>query len=130
MQLNIKNKNIQLEEAIKQSIRQLIHSMVQNDLNTIDKLLDKDFTLTHITGYVQSKSEWLDNMRSEKMKYYSSKETELYLKINYNKAIVLIRNYIDANIGGSRKNWRLQQKFELDNRDTSWIITKSVASLF
>ncbi|WP_128330695.1 nuclear transport factor 2 family protein [Apibacter sp. HY039] len=130
MQLNIKNKNIQLEEAIKQSIRQLIHSMVQNDLNTIDKLLDKDFTLTHITGYVQSKSEWLDNMRSEKMKYYSSKETELYLKINYNKAIVLIRNYIDANIGGSRKNWRLQQKFELDNHDTSWIITKSVASLF
>jgi hypothetical protein len=39
--------------------RQLTQLMIDRDTAELNKILDTHFTLTHITGYVQSKNEWL-----------------------------------------------------------------------
>ncbi|MES2767093.1 MAG: nuclear transport factor 2 family protein, partial [Bacteroidota bacterium] len=56
--------------------RQLTQLMIDRNIAELNKILDKDFTLTHITGYVQSKDEWFSEIESEGMKYYSYKEVK------------------------------------------------------
>ena len=110
--------------------RQLTDLMITRDIKAINKIIDGDFTLTHITGYVQSKNEWFSEIESEQMKYYSYKEVKTTVKINGDKATFIGQNILDARIWGTRNNWRLQQVMKLEKRDGKWIILKSVATTF
>ena len=51
-------------------------------------------------------------------------------KLDGNKAQVIQQNKLDARIWGTRKNWHLQQIFQLEKRNENWIIMSSVASIF
>ncbi len=110
--------------------RKLTQLMIDRDTDGLNKILDAHFTLTHITGYVQSKEEWLSEIASERMKYYSYEEVKTVVEINGNEATFMGQNVLDARIWGSRNNWRLQQTMQLKNRNGAWIILSSVATTF
>ncbi|MDO8316997.1 MAG: nuclear transport factor 2 family protein [Flavobacterium sp.] len=110
--------------------RQLTQLMIEKNTEAIDKIVDSNFTLTHITGYVQSKEEWFSEIESERMKYYSYKEVKTTVKIDGDKATFAGQNILDARIWGSRNNWRLQQTMLLEKPNGKWIILKSVATTF
>lgn len=124
-------KNIGSDTAeVYNVVQQLAKLMIARDTAAMTSILDKDFTLTHITGYVQPKAEWLNEVAKESMKYYSAQEVNHTLNINGNIADVTIRNMVDARIWGSRNTWRLQQKMRLEKRNGNWIILYSIASTF
>jgi hypothetical protein len=110
--------------------RQLTQLMIGRDITEINAILDKNFTLTHITGYVQSKKDWFSEIESERMKYYSYKEISTSVKIEGDEALFVGQNILDARIWGTRNNWRLQQTMPLEKRNGKWIILKSVATTF
>jgi len=110
--------------------RQLTQLMIDKDTAGLNKILDTHFTLTHITGYVQSRDEWFSEITSERMKYYSYKEVKNAVEINGNKATFIGQNVLDDRIWGSRNRWRLQQTMQLENRNGNWIILRSVATTF
>jgi hypothetical protein len=110
--------------------QQLTELMIKRNTGEMAKIVDKNFTLTHITGYVQSKEEWFAEIERESMKYYSAKEVVHTVQINGNKAEFMNRNLLDARICGSRNTWRLQQEMQLEKRNGKWIILNSVASTF
>jgi hypothetical protein len=118
------------ETQILQVTQQLTELMIKKDTAAIGKIVATDFTLTHITGYVQSKAEWFAEIESEGMKYYSYKEVKTSVKIDGDKATFVGQNLLDARIWGSRNNWRLQQTMQLEKRGGNWIILKSVATTF
>lgn len=131
------NKETMQDETIKNDeleildiTRQLTQLMIEKNTEAIDKIVDTDFTLTHITGYVQSKAEWFSEIESERMKYYSYEEIKTTVKIDGSKASFIGRNLLDARIWGTRNNWRLQQTMELEKRNGKWMILKSVATTF
>jgi hypothetical protein len=109
---------------------QLTQLMIGKNTAALERILDKDFTLTHITGYVQSKNEWLAEIEIERMKYYSYQEVKTTVSINGDKATFVGQNLLDARIWGSRNNWRLQQTMQLEKRNGEWIILKSMATTF
>jgi hypothetical protein len=111
-------------------VRQLAELMIKRDTAAMNQILDKDYTLTHMTGYVQPKAEWFNEVIKESMKYYSAKEVHHSVTVNDSKATVTMQNMVDARIWGSRNTWRLQQKMTLEKRDNKWIILNSVASTF
>ncbi|OJW13591.1 nuclear transport factor 2 family protein [Mucilaginibacter sp. 44-25] len=117
-------------EEVLSVVRRLAELMIERDTAAISKLLDKDYTLTHMTGYVQSRVEWLHEVEKESMKYYSAKEVNHTVKVDGNHAEVVVRNMVDARIWGSRNTWRLQQKMKLEKRNGNWIILSSLASTF
>jgi hypothetical protein len=118
------------EAAVMATVRQLAEFMIARDTSAMNKILDEHYTLTHMTGYVQPKAEWFNEVIKESMKYYSEKEVNYSVKINANKASVTVQNMVDARIWGSRNVWRLQQIMQLEKRNNKWIILKSVASTF
>ena len=118
------------ELQIRELTRQMTNLMIAGNTYGLDELLDDDFTLTHITGYVQSKKEWLREIESEQMKYYSAEEVKTGIRIDGDHATFAGRNLLDARIRGSRSIWRLQQIIQLNKRNNQWIILDSVASIF
>lgn len=104
--------------------------MIDRNTVAISKIVDTNFTLTHITGYVQSKAEWFSEIESERMKYYSYQEVKTTVNIDGNKAVFVGQNLLDARIWGSRNKWRLQQTMQLEKRNGKWIILQSVATTF
>lgn len=126
MQKNTNND----ETTALAAVRQLADLMIARDISSMNKILDEHYTLTHMTGYVQPKSEWFDEVQKESMKYYSAKEVSHSVKINGDKADVTVQNLVDARIWGSRNIWRLQQNMQMEKRNGKWIIIKSAASTF
>lgn len=118
------------EIAVMATVRQLAELMIACDTTAMDKILDSGYTLTHMTGYVQSRAEWFKEVIAESMKYYSAKEVSHTVMITANRAEVTVQNLVDARIWGSRHTWRLQQKMKLESRDGKWILLQSVASTF
>ena len=118
------------EAQILAVTRKLTQLMIETDTAALSQILDKDFTLTHITGYVQPKAEWFAEIENESMKYFSAKEVAHSIKINENEAECVQKNLLEARIWGSRNTWRLQQKMQLEKRNGEWIILNSLATLF
>lgn len=117
------------QEVIDTAYR-LTDLMIDRNIEAIDSLLDDKFTLTHITGYVQPKGEWLREIEQESMKYYSYEIVSEKVEISGNKAIFIGQNILDARIWGTRNRWRLQQKVTMEKRNGKWVIINSVASIF
>jgi hypothetical protein len=104
--------------------------MIEQNVGGLRSILDKDFTLTHITGYVQSRKEWLSEIETEGMKYYSAKKIKHDVSISGDEAVSTFQHLLDARIWGSRNTWRLQQKMKLEKRGNHWIVVNSIASTF
>lgn len=60
--------------------------MTDGDTNALDAMLDDGFTLTHITGYEQPKSEWLSEMRPGRFTYHGVDERTVTVEIAGDKA--------------------------------------------
>jgi hypothetical protein len=111
-------------------IRQLTRMMIEKDTAAMNRILDAQFTLTHITGYMQPKDEWLSEIESDRMKYYAYTEVYTSVEIKREKATFIGQNLLDARIWGTRNIWRLKQTMQLEKRNGNWIILKSVATTF
>lgn len=132
LQIFAQNKPMESKDKqeVLQTVRSLAELMIKKNISEMEKILDENYTLTHMTGYVQPKDEWFKEVLSERMKYYSAKEVKYTVQIKDNKAEVTIQNLVDARIWGSRNTWRLQQIMKLEKRKEKWIILSSVASTF
>lgn len=126
MEKNIDNDTYEVLAVI----RRLSELMIERDTSAMNKILDNEYTLTHITGYVQPKAAWFEEVMKESMKYYSVKEVSINPTLNGNRATVRVDNLVDARIWGSRNTWRLRQQIALEKRNRNWIILRSVASIF
>lgn len=126
----MENINQSEQREIIATAHRLTDLMIKRDMEQLDNLLDKNFTLTHITGYIQPKSEWLQEIEQESMKYYNYEIVSEKVEINGKRATFIGKNILDARIWGTRHQWRLQQVMTLEKRNNEWIILSSVASIF
>lgn len=120
------------EDILKYLYRQVNQAMVAKDRNTLENLLVPDTFLVHMTGYVQSVSEWLDQIDSEEMKYYSWQESMIKdVHIEGNHASLIGESRVKARIWGSGPTiWNLQMTVFFEKNNGEWKITRQVASDF
>ncbi|WP_125768519.1 nuclear transport factor 2 family protein [Lapidilactobacillus wuchangensis] len=120
------------KEAIIQLYRAENIAMVNRDIKQLNEILAPSMTLTHMTNYVQPKLEWLDQIQSEAMRYFSSQEVAIKeIRIDGDKASLIGQNQVQAKIwGGSVNTWPLEMKMYFAKQNGHWIITKQVASTY
>lgn len=106
----------------------LSKAMVAGDTTELDSLLADDFTLTHITGYVQSKAEWLDAIVSGQMQYHRMETLEAASSSVGSQPRLTARTLTDATIWGSRATWRLTLQSCFESRNKKSVITRTIAS--
>lgn len=120
------------EEILKQLYRQVNDAMVVKDTKKLAELLEPDTVLIHMTGYVQPVTEWLEQIDTGDMIYYSWQEDAIKnIKINGNTASLIGQSRVKARIwGAGPSTWRLQIKMEFENVDGKWKIIKQTASTY
>lgn len=120
------------EEQIVQLYRAENEAMVKKDISRLDMILGDRMTLTHMTGYVQPKLEWIDHIQNEEMQYLESKEEAIKdIRVEGNLGQLTGQNLVTAKIwGGSKNVWPLQMKMYFEKNNGRWVISKQVASTY
>ncbi len=120
------------EEQIVQLYRAENEAMVKKDISRLDMILGDRMTLTHMTGYVQPKLEWIDQIQNEEMQYLKSKEEAIKdIRVEENWGQLTGQNLVTAKIwGGSKNVWPLQMKMYFEKNNGRWVISKQVASTY
>lgn len=119
------------EKQVATIIRQQVSGMVEGNLDILNKVIASNAKFVHITGTVQSKDEWLRQIKIGRMHYFNSREIMMQVEIIGNSALVISRNELDARIYGFRNTWPLQSRTELTkNNNGQWQIIKSQAEMY
>jgi len=104
--------------------------MIDADVERLGALLDENFTAIHITGYEQSKAEWLDQIRSSQMAYHDVAEQSVSVDIDGDTAVLVKRNLVTATINGTRGTWPLESTTTYAQTDGAWRPTSSRATTY
>lgn len=120
------------QEMIIRLYRLENQAMVKKDIAILNKILAPTMQLQHMTGYVQPKLEWIDQIQNGEMKYYSSLEDNIKnIKIDGNKASLIGQNQVKASVWGSEiGTWRLQMKISFAKNNGQWLIINQIASTY
>lgn len=75
--------------------------MVNKDIVKLNDILAPSMQLRHMTGYVQPKLEWIDQIQSGEMKYFSSIEDNIKdVKVDGDSASLVGQNRVKASVWG------------------------------
>lgn len=119
------------KQQIIRIYRQENQAMVEKDLPILKKILSDDMHLIHMTGYDQTKQEWLEQIESEQMRYFLSEEEAIKeIQIEGNHASFIGQNKVDARIYGSRNTWNLEMKMIFEKKAGDWVIVRQEASMY
>ncbi len=120
------------KEAIIELYRQENQAMVDKDIVKLNDILAPSMQLRHMTGYLQPKLEWIDQIQNGQMKYFSSVEEHIKdVKIDGNSASLVGQNQVKASVWGSSvATWPLQMKMEFTKSNGRWLIANQIASTY
>ena len=109
-------------------------AMIAKDTEVLERLLDEDFVLVHMTGMIQSKQEYLRAIENGTLNYYSCEETVLEKnreKDSEDRVHIIGKSLVNAAVfGGGRHTWPLQLDIDLVKKGNEWKITKIKASTY
>jgi hypothetical protein len=103
-------------------------AMVAGDADALGPLLAEDFTLVHMTGYRQPKTEWLADVRSGAMTYHSIEDIDVTVGVSGGAPVVTARTRTAATIWGASGTWPLQLRITFRRAGDSWVASAAVAS--
>ena len=122
------NTTVDDRQAVIELYREMNRAMVAADIDALDKMLAPGYTLTHITGYKQTRAEWLAQVKSGEMRYFGTEETSVDARIHGDTATLAGRARTTANIWGAQGTWPLQLEIDLRKLDGRWLMEKAVAT--
>jgi hypothetical protein len=122
--------NTEVDGQLVEAYRAMCSGMLERDIVLLDGLLADDYTLTHMTGYVQPKCEWLAQIDSGRMRYHSARPQSTSVDLTGDTAVLVGRDVVDATIWGSRGTWNLQLTTTYERRGDAWIAVRTVAATF
>ena len=62
---------------ILENYRAQLRAMVDGDTEVLGELLTDNFTLTHMTGFLQPKRDWLAQMRAGQFDYHDAQDRDV-----------------------------------------------------
>ncbi|MFD3375744.1 MULTISPECIES: nuclear transport factor 2 family protein [unclassified Streptomyces] len=114
-------------EEVTTAFLAYLQAMLDGDTHALDNLLAEGCTLTHMTGYVQPKEEWLSQMRAGWFLYHGIEEKSVTVEIDGATAHVSGRFVTDATVYGTRANWRLEMTMDYAHEEDTWSVVRSAA---
>ena len=118
------------ETAVLEATRERSRLLVEQQTDELDELLAPDFVAVHISGYEQTKAEWLDQIRSGQMRYHGFEDVTATVTIDGDSAVAVTRNLVDATIYGSRATWPLESTTTYVRDGGTWKAQHSRATTY
>ena len=123
-QINAKQK-MNTETEFENLYNTMYEFMIKKDILSLEKMLDDNFVLTHMTGLKQNKKDYLTAIKNGTLNYYSN-ITENIIVESDTKFIG--QSKVSAAVfGGSKHTWNLELTIELTKNN---LIKKISASTY
>jgi hypothetical protein len=118
----------EIAAAVRANYQAQREAMVAGDADALGALLTDGFTLTHMTGYLQPRAEWLADVRSGAMTYHAIQDVDVTVDADADTPVVTARTRTEATIWGGHGIWPLQLRIRFGRMGGSWLATDMVAS--
>ncbi len=119
------------KEQITALYEAMYKAMIAKDTAALGNILSEDSVLVHMTGHRQSRKEYLSEIASGTLNYYSVDTDSLDITVKGDTARMMGRSRVNAAVyGGGRHTWRLRMDSELRKVEGVWKITYSKASTY
>jgi hypothetical protein len=122
------DQDAEIADEITRNYQEQCDAMVGADIDELRGLLGEDFTLTHMTGYLQPKAEWLDDIATGQMTYHSIRNVDINTDVRGDEVTLTARSHTHATIWGATGTWPLQLEIAYTHTPTGWVAARTVAS--
>lgn len=131
MTFDLKLEQILFSEEVIEIYREMHSAMLSGNTDKLFDMFTKTAVLVHMTGYKQQILEWIEDIETNKMNYFYSKEESITVSKSSNENMKLIgKNNVRANIWGSNWNGGLQLECYFIKVGNLWKINKMIASSY
>ena len=105
--VNKENLNQDQEEVLERFI-EFQYAMIEKDLEKLNGLLKDNYTLRHMSGKTQTKTEYIDEIMDGTLNYYKSIINNPIIMIKEkDKALLKADVTLDAKVYGIKGTWTL-----------------------
>ena len=119
------------KEQIQALYEAMYRAMIAKDTVELGRLLTDDSVLVHMTGHRQPRKEYLSEIASGVLNYYSVETDSLEITVDGDTARMVGRSRVNAAVyGGGRHTWRLQMDSQLRKENGVWRNAYSRASTY
>ena len=119
------------KEQITALYEAMYEAMIAKDTVALGRLLTDDSVLVHMTGHRQPRKEYLSEIASGVLNYYSVETDSLEITVNGDTARMVGKSRVNAAVyGGGRHTWRLRMDSQLRKEKGVWRIAYSSASTY
>ena len=119
------------KEQIQALYEAMYKAMIAKDTIALARILTEDSVLVHMTGHRQPRKEYLSEIASGVLNYYSVETDSLEITVDGDTARMVGRSRVNAAVyGGGRHTWRLQMDSQLRKENGVWRIAYSRASTY
>lgn len=121
--LNAKLNDSQME--VLERFKQFQQAMIDKDESSLNEIMDNNYTLTHMSGKVQTKHEYIEDILNGVLNYYHSTIIEPTIIITddlYAKFTADVE--LDAKVYGIKGNWMLNTNVTMKKIDDIWYLSK------
>lgn len=119
------------KQQIARLYEDMLRYMIAKDTVSLGALLSDDSVLVHMTGHRQPKAEYLREIASGVLNYYSAQTDSVEVTVDGDKARLIGRSRVNAAVyGGGRHTWPLQMDSKLERIGGQWKITWTKASTY
>ena len=117
---------------ILQVLRAYHSAMVDARTDDLSTILERDFSLVHLTGYAQPRAEWFDVIQSGEFDYHHIDVDDESVSVNVfgKTATATGKGIFDATIEGMRRPWRLEFAVRFDKSGNVWRIAQARYTTF
>jgi ketosteroid isomerase-like protein len=95
-------------------------AMIRGEAGALDKLLADDLVYVHSSGSVETKTEFLDTLRSGRLRYKRIAPEDVRVKLSGNLALVTGRSSIDVEREGKPQSFRVRFTAAYEKASGSW----------
>lgn len=130
-QSGINDKTMTDKEQITHLYEDMLRYMIAKDTVSLGKLFSEESVLVHMTGHQQRKAEYLREIASGVLNYYSAQTDSVEVTVDGDRARLVGRSRVNAAVyGGGRHTWPLQMDSKLERTGGEWKITWTKASTY
>ena len=121
--VNKGNLNDDQEEVLERFI-EFQYAMIEKDFGRLNEILDDSYTLTHMSGKTQTKTEYIGEIIDETLNYYESIINNPIITITENKALLKADVTLDAKVYGMKGKWTLHSEQTMEKIDGKWYLSQ------
>lgn len=106
-------------EVLNTQIR-YCQGMVDADIDTMKEIVPADMTFTHMSGMIQSRDEYFDDIKNGRLNYYNITIENPVIEVNGNVATIDYTSVLDASAYGAKGVYRMHSIHKFKKINGKW----------